>query len=79
MTSHRSLPSTRDGLPTVAIGAALMAAAPSGGRWLAANAGGDAPSQKDRGAASARPSGHPPDWLAARPVVASSRWRSDRC
>ena len=79
MTSHRSLPSTRDGLPTVAIGAALMAAAPSGGRWLAANAGGDAPSQKDRGAASARPSGHPPDWLAARPVVALSRWRSDRC
>lgn len=71
MASHRPLPSTCDGLPIVAIGAALMAAAPSGGRRRAADA---EPSQTD-GAQAIAESGR----QAARPVVYSPRWRFDRC
>ena len=70
MASHRPLPSTCDGLPIVAIGAALMAAAPSGRR----RAADVEPSETDCPQEMAEPGRQ-----AARPIVPSSRWRFNRC
>jgi hypothetical protein len=76
MASHRSPRSTLDGLPIVAIAAALMAPPPSGGRW---RAGGDEPAAIDRGAASALPGRHAPDRTADRHAAASLQRRFSRC
>jgi hypothetical protein len=79
MTSLRPLRSTLDALPTVAIGAALMAAAPSVGRSRASNASGYEPSETDCANVSAQPGRNSSHRLAARQIIPSSQWRFGRC
>jgi hypothetical protein len=85
MTSHRQLRSTVDGLAAVAIGAALMAAAPigaasaagdgsdSGESGQAANGGGYEPSETDCVNVARQPGRYAPDDLAACRVTPQSQ------